>query len=222
MITETNTKRTLPDQAGADFAKQWLAGDEDRQINDLIMTLGTVHLDVVYWTDKENPFYNKFIPLNKPTCEEESRFLSGFMYELWEQYAIRREALRHRHYSIGMDAGKKWAREHATDEELDNIAYYLSTPYDCGLINGNDYEMSNLTVSHELLMSIRNDYIFRDLDGNERPLSDVYFEFWNRLLADPVNKDDFAQVVTPSHPLRSAFFVVGFADGALGISDQLT
>ncbi len=208
-------------EEGCSFAQIWIAETEQRKIDDLLVTLSDVNTELLLWTRSRGTRWNYLLPMPRPTCDKERLFLNGFIEEFWEQQCVRREALRHRCYTTGLAIGKRWAAEIATDQELSNLAEslpYLIEEYTTCLP---DDDPSGWPISHDLLHSILGGEL-ENPELENSPLSDVYFQFWNRLLPMPIDKSNFAEVVTPSHPLQSGSFAIGFADGAFGISDQLT
>lgn len=148
----------------------------------------------------------------------------GFLNEVGNEFQALRQALIVIRHQEGMADGKRWAAEYAISDQLIRLQEF-STSFD----NRNFFveptmDDSSWTPAHELISFIFAGTYPINEDGALLDDCETFRQFWQPFVREPLD-DVIRTFGLPTylgrHKLQDIHYIIGFVDGALGISDRL-
>lgn len=151
-------------------------------------------------------------------------FTSHFIKEVALQFRCLERPLMVVRHLEGLADGKHWAANHSTTEQLNRLRDNLTDP-----VYHNDFERdgsldgSEWTPAHELTALVLGG-TYPATDGELAADCEEFRRFWQPYLTTPIDTviaDLNRPECSGKYKIQDGDYVVGFIDGALGLSDQM-
>ena len=129
----------------------------------------------------------------------------------------------HRHHE-GVQDGRRWASEVATEGQLSRLKSFSTDYRNRELFAEPYFFVGSWTPAHELAVALVDGNCPADQSGELLSDCREFREFWQPFVQEPLETliPRFAlDAFQGRHKLQDRHYVIGFIDGALGLSEQL-
>lgn len=153
-----------------------------------------------------------------------SFFTVGFFNGVGDEFQAKHHALISIRHNEGESDGQRWATEFASQELIERLGDFAAA-WDQRkfFVNPSSYEPA-WTPAHELVAWLVGDHYPSDEGGELAEDCPEFRSFWEPFVTEPIGRV-MAKLKLDSlrgrHKLQDPYYVTGFIDGALGLSDQI-
>lgn len=171
-----------------------------------------------------NPWTKCSFPdLRKKLRSEGSDYTNMFIEAVQDGFKAEHSALVFRRHREGVEDGRRWASEHANDGQLAQIGHFARSFWTREIFVGPD-PCELWTPAHRLVLDLLGDAYPIGDDGKPQKDCTEFRQFWQPFVNEPMDKVMSNLTLygfRAGHKIQDRHYVVGFVDGALGLSEQL-
>ena len=199
--------------------KRWLAAADPFEVRELVNKIGwnAPCSSLSPW--KTCPFND----LRKKLRSEGRDYTYMFIQAVQNCFMAEHSALVFHRHREGAEDGRRWASEYANAGQLAQISKFARSFWTRAIFIGPD-PCESWTPAHRLVLDLLPDAYPDGEDGKPQEDCTEFREFWQPFVNEPMDKVMSSMKLygfRAGHKLQDRHYVVGFVDGALGLSEQI-
>jgi hypothetical protein len=207
-------------QEGSLAGREWAVAAHPADILTLIDNVG-------WWTpgSRREPWNTCPFPDLEARLKANGRFFTlGFLTAVGDEFQAKHHALLSVRHREGELDGQRWATEFATQEQIIQLGNFATATDQRRFFTDPSFHEPPWTPAHELVACLLGSQYPIDEDDNLVEDCQEFRTFWQPFVTEPMD-----QVISNlklnslhgRHKLQDPYYVAGFIDGALGLSEQI-